>query len=165
MALDALRGYLQLAGGLTEVTRRRAVQEAKALLALRPDLDGLIPEKTKGRASDVSGQVQALADELMATSKANRDLLTAFVRAEVERGVAGLRLVRADELDALRARVARLEATVPGATAPARKAGAKSTATKKAAAKKPAVKKPAVKKTAAKKTVAGKATNPTRKPT
>jgi hypothetical protein len=145
MAFDVLRGYVQLANGLTEVTRRRAVDEAKALLAQRPELDALVPQ-AKERAADVSGQVQALADELMATSKANRDLLGAFVRAELERGVTAFGLVRSDELEALRARVDRLEGG--GATA---KPAAKKSATKKSAAKKSAVTKAPAKKSTAKK--------------
>lgn len=168
MALDALRGYVQLASGLTEVTRRRAVDEAKALLAQRPDLDQIVSAQadTGKRVSAARGQVQTLADELMATSKSNRDLLGAFVRAELERGVAALGLVRAEELDDLRARLARLEADSPTAPTasrstrkPAKSASVKSTA-KKSTAKKPAAKKAPAKTAATKSTPTTKKTAP-----
>lgn len=63
-------------------------------------------------------RVSALTDELLATSKSNRDLLVNLVRGEVERSVHRLGLVSAQELetvtrraDGLERRVAQLEGT------------------------------------------------------
>ena len=81
MVLDALRGYVQLASGLTEVTKQKAQAAAKALLQ-QTGADALTT-----RASD-------LADEIVATSKSNRQLLQAIVTNEVEGAVARLGFVR-----------------------------------------------------------------------
>ena len=61
------------------------------------------------KAPDVVGQVQELADDLMATSKGNRDLLTGMIRTEVDKAVGRMGFVREDELAALRRHVQRLE--------------------------------------------------------
>jgi polyhydroxyalkanoate synthesis regulator phasin len=169
MVMDALRGYVQLANGLTEVTKQKAQAAAKALLQ-QTGADALTT-----RASD-------LADEIVATSKSNRQLLQAIVSNEVEGAVARLGFVRSEEVAALTRRVKALEtelaeaqaaaggrtaAPAPvaddvveaivvdeaAAPAPAKKAAAKKAAAKKVAAKKVA---PA-KKAAAKKAVANKA--------
>jgi polyhydroxyalkanoate synthesis regulator phasin len=155
MVMDALRGYVQLANGLTEVTRQRAQQAAKALLQ-QTGADAL--------TSGLTTKVGDLADEIVATSKSNRQLLQAIVANEVEGAVARLGFVRSEEVAALTRRVDGLErelaeandavaaaASAAPAPAPAKKAA------KKAPAKKAAAKKSAVKKTAAKKTVAKKA--------
>ena len=157
MVMDALRGYVQLANGLTEVTRQRAQQAAKALLQ-QTGADAL--------TSGLTTRVGDLADEIVATSKSNRQLLQAIVANEVEGAVARLGFVRSEEVAALTRRVDGLErelaeandavaaataASAAPAPAPAKKAA------KKAPAKKAAAKKSAVKKTAAKKTVAKKA--------
>jgi hypothetical protein len=121
-------------------------------------------------AAPVGTQVTALTEDLLATSKANRDLLVNLVRGEVERSVARLGLVSAHELDAaarrakgLERRVAELEddlrksftarkAAVTRAKKPTKQTARKSTA-KKATAKKTAATKTA-KKTTAKKATA-----------
>ena len=56
--LDAVKNYLALANGVTEVTRQRAVSAAKALVA-------------SGEAT--AEQVGNLADDLLTTSRNNRD--------------------------------------------------------------------------------------------
>jgi hypothetical protein len=61
------------------------------------------------KAPDVVGQVQELADELVATSKGNRDLLSGMIRTEVDKAVGRMGFVREDELAALRRHVQRLE--------------------------------------------------------
>ncbi len=132
---DALKGYLALAGGLTEVTRQRATAAAKALVA-------------QGEAT--AGQVGHLADDLIAQSRSNREALTALVKFEVDRALGRVGLASADEVTELTARIrlleARLrEATRPGATA-ATPAAAKKAPAKKAPAKKAPVKKAPVKK-------------------
>ena len=149
MAVDALRGYVALVSGLTEVSRQRAVAQAKVLLA-----DGsLDPVVEAGRQAGT--QVQALADDIVSTGRANRDLLVGLVRAEVERAVGSLGLAGTDEVSALQAQVDRLTRRVteldggPGST----KAGST-----KAVAKQPTVKRASTKKSVAKKPVAKRAT-------
>ena len=115
MAFDALRGYVQLANGLTEVTRQRALQAAKQLV----DQGGEVVEQavsTVGAAS-VARQAQTLAEDLLATSRTNRDLLVGLVRTEVERAVARMGLVGADELAAMIRVVDRLQNQLDAAIA------------------------------------------------
>ena len=163
MVMDALRGYVQLANGLTEVTKTRAQQAAKALLQ-QTGADAL--------TAGVTTKVSDLAEEIVATSKSNRQLLQAIVANEVEGAVARLGFVRSEEVAALTRRVDGLErelaeandavvAATAASAAPAPVAApvkpAKKSAPAKKAAKKAAAKKVAVKKSAAKKTVAKKA--------
>jgi polyhydroxyalkanoate synthesis regulator phasin len=145
MVLDALRGYVQLASGLTEVTRQKAQAAAKALLQ-QTGADTL--------TSGLSTKVSELTDEIVATSKSNRQLLQAIVTNEVEGAVARLGFVRSEEVAGLTRRVQKLEkelaeerAAGPAADVaahapkpPAKKAAAKKAAAKKAAAKKTAKK-------------------------
>jgi len=173
MVLEGLRGYLQLANGLTDVTRERALATAKILLAQGEAAMGgaMVP-------AVMPENVRALTDDLIATSKANRDLMVNLVRSEVERSVGRLGLVSAAELESaqrrakrleervlaleteLRAATARPEASAPVAKRPAAKKTAKKSAAKKtakkSAAKKTAAKKTATKKTATKKTATNK---------
>ena len=101
MVLEALRSYAQIAGGLTEVSRQRAVAAARSLL--EQGMGGDAGTGPMGR------QAQALGEELLATGRANRDLLLGIVRAEVDRAVHGLGLVRREELTRLQTRIAGLE--------------------------------------------------------
>jgi polyhydroxyalkanoate synthesis regulator phasin len=157
---DALKGYFALAGGLTEITRQRATAAAKALVA-------------QGEAA--AGSVTALADDLMAQSKSNREAVTALVKFEVDRALGRVGLATAEEVNELTARIRHLEkelrdATKPAAAkapakqaaaakkAPGRKAPAKKAPAKKAAAKKaPVAKKAAAKRAPARKAPAKKA--------
>ena len=133
---DALKNYLALASGLTEVGRQRALAASKALVA-------------QGEAT--AEQVGNLADDLIQTSRNNRELVTTLVRSEVEKALNAVGLATADEVRKLTARLQSLESALRGALAPApaAKPAAKKTAT---AAKKPAAKKPAAKRPAARKT-------------
>ncbi len=97
MVRDALRGYLSLASGLTEVTLGRATTAAKALVA-------------QGEAT--AEQVSALADDLVDTSRRNREALSTLVRYEVEQALRRLGLAPAEEVLALTDRVRALEASV-----------------------------------------------------
>lgn len=144
MLLSALRNYLELASGLTEVTRQRAVSTAKGLLS-SSGAELVVP--------GAIGQVGALADEIMATSRANRELLVGMVRAEVDRTVTRLGLATHDEVVSLQRSVdrltARLEqdgghAATTAATKPAKRPATKP-ATKRSATKRPATKRPATK--------------------
>lgn len=101
MVLEGLRGYVQLASGITEVTAAKARDAAMMLVNQGMQLTGRTP--------DVVGSVQDLADDLLATSKQNRELLVGLIRTEVDRAVGRMGFVREDELAALRVRVERLE--------------------------------------------------------
>jgi polyhydroxyalkanoate synthesis regulator phasin len=106
MVMDALRGYVQLANGLTEVTRQRAQQASKALLQ-------------QSGAESLTTKVSDLADEIIATSKSNRQLLQAIVANEVEGAVARLGFARVEEVAALSRRIQKLEREVAEAHAAA----------------------------------------------
>jgi polyhydroxyalkanoate synthesis regulator phasin len=164
MVLDGLRGYLQLASGLTDVTRERAIAAARALVAQgEASVGAVVPDS-------VRAQVSSLTDDLMATSRANRDLLRHLVRGEVEHTVARLGLVSAQDLasagrrlDRVERRVTDLEAQVVGRATT--KTGATTvTTTTKAAAKKAAAKKATAKKATAKKSAARAQPSPVRPP-
>lgn len=157
MVLEGLRGYLQLATGLTDVTRERARAAARALVAQgEAGVGAVVPP--------VRSQVTALTEDLLATSKANRDLLMHLVRGEVERSVSRLGLVSAQDLAAETRRSHRLERRVAeledelrrsrAATATAKKSTAKKTGARKSTANKSAAKKSAAKKSAEKTTTA-----------
>lgn len=136
---EAIKGYLALATGLTEVTKQRATSAAKALVA-------------QGEAT--AGQVQALADDLVAQSKSNREAVVSLVRYEVDKALGRVGLVSKDEVEALQARIKSLESQLrdgakspapAAASAPAKKAAAASAPAKKAPAKKAPAKKAATK--------------------
>jgi polyhydroxyalkanoate synthesis regulator phasin len=102
--LEGLRGYVQLATGLTEVTASKAKDAAMSLVQ-----QGL---SAPGKTPDVVGSVQDIADDLVTTSKQNRELLVGLIRTEVDRAVGRMGFVREDELAALRTRLEHLEAQV-----------------------------------------------------
>ena len=135
--LNDLRGYLQLANGLTEVTASKAKEMAATLIA-----QGLI---LSTKAPDLVGQVQELADDLLSTSRNNREMLKGLVRSEVDRTVSRMGFVREDELAAVRRHIQRLEQELhsknPSAAKPA--ASATKTSASKKAAKKSTPKPPA----------------------
>lgn len=161
MVLDGLRGYLQLANGLSDVTRERARAAAKSLVAQgEAGVGAVLPGSLKA-------QVGSLTEDLIATSKANRALLVGLVGTEVERATARLGLAMAGELDSAKRRGQRLEQRVADlerqvrealtGSAPSSSSAAKATPTKKAGAKKSTTRKSTTKKAAAKKTPAKKA--------
>jgi polyhydroxyalkanoate synthesis regulator phasin len=145
MVKDALRGYLSLASGLTEITTARARAAARSLAE-------------QGEAT--AGQVSALAEDLLATSRRNRESLLLLVRHEVEQAVRRLGVGASADVESLRTRVRELERTVRELRAAERgaaSAGSPSSPAKKPAAKKTTAKKTTAKKTTAKKTAAKKA--------
>jgi hypothetical protein len=165
MVIDGLRAYVQLASGLTDVTRERALAAARVLVAQgEAGVGAVLPDTMRA-------QVSNLTDDLVATSKANRDLLVGLVRAEVERSVSRLGLVSAAELtaasrraEALDDRVHELERELRSArggastgTTTGQRAAKKSTP-KKSTAKKSTAKKSTAKKSTAKKSTAKKST-------
>lgn len=117
---DALKSYLALAGSVTELTRQRAVEAAKALVA-------------SGEAA--TEQVTALAEDLLTQTRQNREAVVALVGAEVDRALGRVGLASADEVASLTERVRALESRLAeaGDKAPA-KAPVKKAAPKKTGA-------------------------------
>lgn len=113
MVLDDLRNYLQLASGVTEATTGKARDAISALLA-----QGMSLSTRTIPAPEMMGQVQELADDLVTTSRSNREMLVGMIRAEVDRAVGRMGFVREDELAALRRHVQRLEKQIADLDAP-----------------------------------------------
>jgi polyhydroxyalkanoate synthesis regulator phasin len=164
MVIDGLKAYVQLAGGLTDVTRERALAAARTLVAQGEAGVGAVVPDT------VRVQVASVTDDLIATSKSNRALLVGLVRAEVERTVRRMGLVSTAELtaankraEALDDRVHELERALRSArSAPAtKKSTAKKSTRKKSTAKKSTAKKSAAKKSAAETSTTGTSTTGT----
>src|ERR1700712_1344526 len=132
--LDALKNYLNLASGVTEVTRQRAVAAAKALQA-------------SGEAT--AEQVQNLADDLLVNSRNNRDAILALVRYEVDRALNRLGLATADEVASLQRRVTGLEGALAKGSGPSGASGGRA---QKSPGRKAATKTAATKTTATKRT-------------
>ena len=103
--LGPLKNYVELATGLTEVTAIKARDAAMALISQGINLGNRQP-------SDVAASVQQAADDLVALSKTNRDMLIDMIRTEVDRAVGRVGFVREEELAAMRSRVERLEKEV-----------------------------------------------------
>jgi polyhydroxyalkanoate synthesis regulator phasin len=106
---DALKSYLALAGGVTEVTRQRALDAAKALVA-------------SGEAA--AEQVTSLAEDLLTQTRQNREAVVALVGFEVDRALGRVGLASADEVTELTARVRALEARLAEQTGAGASAGA-----------------------------------------
>ncbi|MGC4855527.1 hypothetical protein ACLQ24_19560 [Micromonospora sp. DT4] len=108
---DAWRAYLELALGLAEAPRKKAQDAVRRLV---------------GTGGATAAQLQALGEELVSTSAANREALTKLVRFEVDRALGAVGLATADEVAELTRRVRDLErqlrearATEPAAAQPA----------------------------------------------
>ena len=106
--LSTVRNYLEMATGLTEATATKAMEVAGSLIAQGMSLGAKQP-------ADVASSVAQAADELMARSKTNRDLLIGLIRTEVDRAIGRVGFVREDELAALRARVEKIESLLASA--------------------------------------------------
>ncbi|OUC94643.1 hypothetical protein CA984_21595 [Streptosporangium minutum] len=113
MAFEALRGYVQAATGLTEMTTNRARAVVRELLS-----------SGETGLSQMSGQVDKMAKELVAMGKTNREQLDELVRLDVNRLLGALDLARDEDVDRLRARVGELEARVASAEEVLRKISA-----------------------------------------
>jgi polyhydroxyalkanoate synthesis regulator phasin len=133
---DAWRAYLELAFGLTEASRKKAREVAKEVL---------------GRGGATAAQVQAFVDDLVSTSRANREELARLVRYEVDRALGAVGLATAEEVADLTNRLRELERRLSG---PGAAAGTVPPAGGHAAAAPPPVKPPPAKKAVAKKAVA-----------
>ena len=133
--LEALKGYVQLATGLAEVTVGKAREVAGALVNQGLEVTGAVPVPGKDHAASAAtaaaGQVAKIADDLVETSEQNRELLVGLVRTEVDRAAGRMGFVREEELAAVRRHVSRLESSLaevraqvgaPAASAPAAQA-------------------------------------------
>jgi len=155
MVFESVRGYVELASGLSDLTRARAMEAAQGLLSL--------PAAGMATGTKMAGQASALADELLAAGAANRESLTMLVRTEVDAAITRLGLVPVQKFEdaqaeavRLRAEVAKLRsaATRPAPSSPAKKAAASTSPAKKAAAPANKPKKAAAPRKAAKKSTA-----------
>ncbi len=119
---DALKVYLALASGVTELTRQRAVAAARALVS-------------QGEAT--AEQVSGLAEDLLAQTKNNREAVRSLVTYEVDRTLGRVGLASAEEVAQLTERVRALEAQLRAAdAAPLKSASPTKAPAKKAPAKK-----------------------------
>ena len=93
MAFESVRSYIQLASGLGELTKARAMEAAQGLLAL-PGAE----EVTRA-----AGQATALADQLLDAARTNRASLVSLVQSEVESALRRADVARLADLEAARA--------------------------------------------------------------
>ncbi len=96
MAFESVRGYVQLASGLGELTMAKAMEAAQGLLAL-PGADEVTRKVV---------QASTLAEELLDVAKSNRANLVALVQGEVETALKRADVARVADLDAARTAVA-----------------------------------------------------------
>ncbi|HEV7171557.1 hypothetical protein [Pedococcus sp.] len=102
MAFESVRSYVQLASGLGELTKARALEVAQGLLAL-PGAD----EVTR-RAVHAS----TVADQLLEAARANRASLLTLVRTEIESALQRADLVKGADLEAARTTLSALAGEV-----------------------------------------------------
>jgi hypothetical protein len=145
MAFESVRAYIQLASGLSDLTRARALEIAQGLLS--------VPAAGFATSTKMASQATALADELLAAAGANRSNLTALVRSEVDAAImTRLGLVPVQELEEAQAEAAELREEVAALRSASSKApGPKGPAKKAAPAAKSRPRKTAAPKTAANK--------------
>ncbi|MFY7069192.1 membrane fusogenic activity family protein [Nocardiopsis changdeensis] len=109
MVVDAVRTYLDAASGLTELSRKEAVAAAKVLLRAGGAGAPAAEQEPGGTPPRVGRTIQALAGELLETSRANREALAELVRSEVEHRLERMDVVPRSEHERLVRRVAELE--------------------------------------------------------
>lgn len=134
----AWQKYVDMASGLTNVTRKRAEQVVRGLV------------KQGEIATD---RAEKAVDELLSRSESNRKAVASIVRSETERAVGRLGLARQKDLEKLERKIDKLAKQGSGGARTAKKASKKGA--KKSAKKAPAKKSSAAKRarsTAAKKT-------------
>lgn len=150
MVSEQIQNYVNLVGGLTKATKTKATEAAQGLLSAT-HLDEV--------ASGASGKVSNLAEEILAASRANRELFAKTISAEVDKAASRLGFARTEDLEAVREEIAELRAALveQAARAEAAQAAARKTATaKKSSAARTTTAKRAAKKTSASKTAASK---------
>ena len=105
MSMDSVRAYLQLVSGATEVTRARATEIAHGLLTMA----------SRATPADVATQVSALAEDLVATASANREMLLSIVQGEVRQAMEGsAAMARLADIDIVRGLLGQLRQEVDG---------------------------------------------------
>ena len=151
MAFESVRAYVQLASGLSDLTRARAMEAAQGLLSL--------PATGIATGTKMASQAATLTEELLAAAAANRSDLTTLVRAEVDTAImTRLGLVPVQKFEEVQAEAARLRAENARLRSESSQTAAPKSAAKKAAAPKCAAKKAAAPKGAAKKAAAPRGT-------
>jgi hypothetical protein len=108
MVAEGIQNYVDMAAGLTKATRAKATAAAKNLITTA----GL-----QDVAADAGDRVTRLTEEILAASRANRELMGKLVAAEVDKTAARLGFVRAEELDQLRRELADLRMSMAHAAA------------------------------------------------
>jgi BMFP domain-containing protein YqiC len=98
MAFEYVRGYVQLASGLGELTKARATEAAQGLLSL----------PGAGEVGKRAMQVTEIADQLLEAARANRESLVALIRSEVESSLGRSDVVRLADFDRARTALAAL---------------------------------------------------------
>jgi outer membrane biosynthesis protein TonB len=93
VAFESVRSYVQLASGLGELTKAKAMDAAQGLLAL-PGAD----EVTRRAV-----QASTLADQLLDAARANRANLLTLIQGEVESALKKADVARVADVDAARA--------------------------------------------------------------
>src|SRR3954471_21484046 len=127
MVTNALRAYLQLATGLTEVTKQKATDAAKQLSA-QLGVQGDEAIATAGAVATIaSQQIQVLTEDLLAAAKSNRKLLSDLVQVEVDRGATQLAKLDPQQLEGLLSAVRRLADEVAALTGVGRSKSATAT--------------------------------------
>ena len=101
---DAWRAYLDLALGFTEASRKKATKVARQLV---------------GKGGATAEQLQAMAEDLVNTSLANRESLVRLIRFELDRALSRVGLATGEEVTALTAQVRELEGRLRAAEAAA----------------------------------------------
>ncbi len=100
MAKQSIQGFVELASGLGELTKSRALEAANEILAL----SGL-----EGSGKKMGKQASVLADDLISAARANRKQLEALVRREVDSAMGRVDLGRlAADVNAVTAAVTAL---------------------------------------------------------
>ncbi|MCE1180684.1 MAG: hypothetical protein LWW86_16845, partial [Micrococcales bacterium] len=102
MAFESVRGYIQFASGLGDMTKARAMEAAEGLMSL----------PLVGDAGKVAGQASALADQILEAASANRASLIALVRQEVDSSMERAEIARRADLEAARQVIAALATQV-----------------------------------------------------
>jgi hypothetical protein len=154
MVFESVRGYVELASGLSDLTRARAMEVAQDLLSL--------PAAGIATGSKMAVQVGVLADELLAAATANRSNLTTLVRREVDVAITHLGLVPVQQLEEAQAEAARLRTELARLRSGSSKPAVPRGAANKLAVPRRAANKPAAPRRAAKR-VASTTAEPTAK--
>lgn len=102
MLWDAIRGYMQLATGVTEATTDRAKEVAQGLLSAV----GL------PASNELGSQVSGMAEEVLNAARTQRDSLVALVRTEVTTVVESSGLAKRADVDTLTSRLSQVAADV-----------------------------------------------------